>query len=324
MATAVTQTQPQPKRWLRWAAIVAVLVVIAGVVWLIRRMPPSIPFGPYGNGGYASKMDFARVEKKYPLSPRYLAKLTPDNIGSFNQEQIDQIYARITPGPIPDGEYDMRIFPYKGESGKPRLAEIVGGLKGVGVDAEVHLFELLVNAVWEGKEFHRAERIAWTKIRGASILLPFLDEFFGAQRTVEQRRVLAASKLRFPAKIYCGQSLLDSRRESIVIDYNFGDEIPGYVNVPDGLLGRGTCNEADPNLTPSCIGGLMVRDEMRTVRPGFYLGRVHVTNVFVMNFTAYNSKVAAGGLDEFLRTGQTAQDCWIGPQSQMLSNAALP
>jgi hypothetical protein len=288
-----------------WFGLAAILVVMAAIVLVLRRTSPSIPFAPLGNGGYASKMDFARVERKYPLTARDLANLTPENIGSFNQEQIDQIYARINPGQIPDGDYDLRIFPYNGESGKPRLAEIVGGLQGVGVDAEVHLLDLLVNAVWEGKEFHRNERIAWTKVRGAGILLPFLDEFFGAQRTREQRRDLAASKLRFPAKVYCGQSLLDSRRESIVIDYNFGDEIPGYSAVPDGLLGRGTCNEEDPNANLSCIGGLMVRDEMRMVRPGFYLGRVHVTNVFVMNFTAYNSTVAAGG-------SQAAQDCWTG------------
>ena len=34
--------------------------------------------------------------------------------------------------------------------------------------------------------------------------------------------------LLFPAKLYCGQSLLDGRRESIVIDYLFGDEIEGW------------------------------------------------------------------------------------------------
>ena len=33
--------------------------------------------------------------------------------------------------------------------------------------------------------------------------------------------------LLFPAKLYCGQSLLDSRRESVIIDYFFSDELPG-------------------------------------------------------------------------------------------------
>ena len=33
--------------------------------------------------------------------------------------------------------------------------------------------------------------------------------------------------LLFPAKLYCGQSLLDGRRESVIIDYAFTDELPG-------------------------------------------------------------------------------------------------
>ena len=42
----------------------------------------------------------------------------------------------------------------------------------------------------------------------------------------------------FPARLYCGQSLLDSRRESVIIDYFFTDEIPGYRERPDYLAGR--------------------------------------------------------------------------------------
>ncbi len=67
--------------------------------------------------------------------------------------------------------------------------------------------------------------------------------------------------LLFPAKLYCGQSLLDGRRESVIIDYAFTDELPGYREHPDSLGGR---------------KGLRIRDEIRMVRPGFYLGtRLH-------------------------------------------------
>jgi hypothetical protein len=41
--------------------------------------------------------------------------------------------------------------------------------------------------------------------------------------------------LLFPAKLYCGQSLLDSRRESVIIDYAYTDEIEGYRASPDSL-----------------------------------------------------------------------------------------
>ena len=83
--------------------------------------------------------------------------------------------------------------------------------------------------------------------------------------------------LLFPAKLYCGQSLLDGRRESVIIDYAFTDDLPGYREMPDVLAGR---------------EGLEIRDEIRMVRPGFYLGRAYIKKVFALNFTLYNKAVA--------------------------------
>ena len=81
--------------------------------------------------------------------------------------------------------------------------------------------------------------------------------------------------LLFPAKLYCGQSLLDSRRESIIIDYAFTDEIPGYHEMPDKMAGR---------------DGFAVRDEIRMIRPGLYLGRAYIDRAFVVNFVLYNEE----------------------------------
>jgi hypothetical protein len=96
--------------------------------------------------------------------------------------------------------------------------------------------------------------------------------------------------LLFPAKLYCGQSLLDSRRESVIIDYAFGDDIDGYLPNVDSLAGR---------------NGLQVRDEIRMVRPGFYLGRAYMGRVFALNFTLYNDAAA--------KAGAVQGDCWDGP-----------
>ena len=54
-------------------------------------------------------------------------------------------------------------------------------------------------------------------------------------------------------------------QESIIIDYFYTDEIPGYRERPDFLAGR---------------RGLQVRDEIRMVRPGFYLGRAYIGKIF--------------------------------------------
>ena len=76
-----------------------------------------------------------------------------------------------------------------------------------------------------------------------------------------------------PARVYCGISLLDARKESIIIDYaysdnEFGDGVTGYLKLDD-LAGR---------------NGLKIRDEIRMIRPGLYLGRAYLGNVFGLNF----------------------------------------
>jgi hypothetical protein len=121
----------------------------------------------------------------------------------------------------------------------------------------------------------------------------------------EPRKLAVRGKetwLLFPAKLYCGQSLLDARRESIVIDYLFTDEIDGYQEKPDFLAGR---------------RGLRIRDEIRMVRPGFYLGRAYMDRVFLLNFTLYNDAVANRGVDTFAMASAVPEDCYVGTQQQI-------
>ena len=107
--------------------------------------------------------------------------------------------------------------------------------------------------------------------------------------------------LLFPAKLYCGQSLLDARRESIIIDYFFSDEIPGYQESPDFLAGR---------------RGLKVRDEIRMIRPGLYLGRAYLDRAFALNFTLYDKATDDKAREEFVKTGKAQEDCWPGTQAR--------
>jgi hypothetical protein len=108
--------------------------------------------------------------------------------------------------------------------------------------------------------------------------------------------------LLFPAKLYCGQSLLDGRRESIIIDYAFTDEIPGYRPMPDSLAGR---------------DGFKIRDEIRMVRPGLYLGRAYIDRAFALNFVLYNKEVAERDGPAFAKGGRVNEDCWSGTQQRM-------
>jgi hypothetical protein len=269
-----------------------------------RGKPPDIKFAPYGEA-YGSKPDFARVEYEFPLTPADLEKLTPENLKALDQEQIDQIYARLTPGPIPDGAFEGGLFFPKGASGDRRLSEIVGGLPGLAVELKTIKLEALGGLLWKGKVFYRDDRLLRNRIEDTILLKPLIE---GDLATIPKITVNGKDAwLMFPARLYCGQSLLDSRREAIIIDYFFTDELLGYRQRPDFLAGR---------------NGLQVRDEIRMVRPGFYLGRAYIGKVFLLNFTLYNKEIAEREGAAFLKTGQVKEDCWLGTQSRKVVAAA--
>jgi hypothetical protein len=278
------------------------VLVAAGVLALAGCEPraPDVPFAKYDRP-YASKTDFAEVEHKFPLTPEHLAKLTPENLTALDQEQLDQIYARLDAGPIPDGAYAGKILLPKGMSGKLRLSEIVGGFTGTALNLKGMVVEDAGEALWKGKVFYRDERVLRNRIEDLAPLRKLgLVEGEPRKRTFEGKETW----LLFPAKLYCGQSLLDARRESVIIDYFFTDEIPGYQEMPDFLAGR---------------RGLRVRDEIRMVRPGFYLGRAYMDRMFGLNFTLYNKEVAERDGAAFTRTGQVAEDCWTGTQRRVVT-----
>jgi hypothetical protein len=282
--------------------LAAVSLSVGGCNWVqdtfFRAKAPDVKFAQYGPE-YQTKTDFAQVEYQFPLTPQDLAHITPESLAALDQEQIDQIYARLTAGPIPDGAYDGGILLPRGLSGHFRVAEIAGGfaeyvlhLKGLNVE---DFGEML----WKGKVFYRDDRVLRNRIDDLAVLKKVglvegepKKANFGGKETW----------LLFPAKLYCGQSLLDARRESIIIDYFFTDEVPGYQENPDHLAGR---------------RGLRVRDEIRMVRPGFYLGRAYLDRVFLLNFTLYNKDVANRDGDAFVKTGTVNQDCFTGTQQRV-------
>lgn len=283
----------------------AVMLSLAFALGACNKNVPKldIPFASWDKS-YQSKMDLAQVEYKYPIPTVELGKVTPEYLATLDQEQLDQIYARLTAGPIPDGAFDGRILLPRGGSGKFRLSEIVGGFTGLGLHLKGLVLEDVGEALWRGKVFYRQEGVLRNRIEDLGVLKkmglvqgePKKMDFNGKQ-----------TWLLFPAKLYCGQSLLDARRESIIIDYFFTDEIPGYQENPDYLVGR---------------RGLRVRDEIRMIRPGFYLGRAYLDKGFALNFTLYNKDMDAQGRDAFVKTGQVQEDCWSGTQARKVLAAA--
>ena len=295
-----TDQNPRISSFIRATLCAAALLPLAGCDYVngLLHRTPDIKFTNAGND-YSSKPDFAKVEHQFPLAPVELNKLTPKNIANFSQEEVDQIYARLSAGPIPEGAFDGGLFFPKNSQGDRRLAEIVGGLPGLAVELEAQKLEIVGRQLWRGKVFYRDERLLRNRIEDLSLLKPIID---GDLSTIPTLEVHGKKQwLLFPARLYCGQSLLDSRRESIIIDYAFTDELPNYRERPDYLAGR---------------EGFQIRDEIRMVRPGFYLGRAYAARAFLLNFVLYNEEIAKRDGGEFLKTGQVAEDCWTGTQER--------
>jgi hypothetical protein len=288
-----------PLKPLHLAVLAAALVVSA---CSREESAPDIKFASFG-AGYESKPDFAQVEHEFPLTPKDLAKITPANIALLDQEQVDQVYARLTAGPIPDGAFDGTLFFPRGSSGKLRLSEIVGGgLKGFVVNLSGAKADLIGETLWRGKVFFRDERVLRNRIEDLSVLKKVgLVEEEAANPLTKINVGGKEQWLLFPAKLYCGQSLLDGRRESIIIDYAFSDDIPGYRRMPDMLASR---------------QGFKIRDEIRMVRPGFYLGRAYIDRAFALNFVLYNKEIAERDGPGFEQSGTVQEDCWTGTQQR--------
>jgi hypothetical protein len=278
--------------------------------------PPDIPFAPIedtslhdpDNPTKVFRIDLARVEHEHPLSRADLMKITPENLAVLSQEQIDQVYGRITAGPIPDGHYLGNLFFPRGDSMRARLEEIIGGLPGRLAGQKVEVIENIGRSLWKGKVISREQRILHNMIDDRALLKGFVNDEATVPTTSVPRSgllgwILPKEKvwLLFPAHIYCGQSLLDARRESVIVDYNYNDDIEGYRKSPDSLAGR---------------GGLRVRDEIRMVRPGLYLGRAYANRALLLNFTLFNADVAAREGAAFAGGGLVAEDCWPGEQQR--------
>jgi hypothetical protein len=310
-------------RTVRLAAL-ALALLVASAARLAAQSGPNIPFAPIedtalkdpDNPAKKFRVDFARVESDVPLTRQHLMRITPQNIANLTQEQVDQIYGRITAGPIPDGQYAGSLFFSRGDRVAPqanlrtRLEQILGGLEGRLAGSGIEVLEDIGGKLWKGKVFFREQRILRNMIENTPVIQVLTDKPETVQTTTVPRqgplgKLLGFQRdtvwLLFPAKLYCGQSLLDGRRESVIVDYNYSDEIEGYRASPDSLGGR---------------GGLRIRDEIRMIRPGFYLGRAYTNRAFLLNFTLYNADVANRDGPAFSSGGAIAEDCWPGEQGR--------
>jgi hypothetical protein len=287
-----------------------------------RRLPATA--APYDES-YRCKPDLADVEYRFPLSPADRDRITIADLKTADQEQLDQIYARLTAGAIPNGAYTVRLLPsqalerlQKTITFAKRFLQANGsvpeGLKGVAlllVDGDQSSLKEFTGHILPHKRFDADHRVART-VAAPGTVLPLL-------RTMAQRMRLRdldlsdptllndlgkdASQLWFPAKVYCGQSRLDSRRESVIVDYQFGFTLEDeFLPTPLHRLASRIMG----------VSGLRVRDELRMIRPGLYLGRVYMGRVFVLNIVFESNQPVA--------PSSAGEACWIGTQQTTVAS----
>lgn len=198
--------------------------------------------------------DFARLECKKLFPQETLEALIPnagsEDVGAalkgadWPQERLNQLYSCLEAGPIPNGFHQGSVI-YPEDGGHKKFLEL---LNKMGIDLKTKDVNAIAMNLWKGKRFDTT---------GDEPML--LN--------------LVAGMLRFPAKVYKGVSILDVRKDSIIIDYAYSDDFKdSYVEAIDSIASR---------------KGLLVRDEIRMVQSGLYLGRAYLDGVFGLNFVLY-------------------------------------
>jgi hypothetical protein len=244
------------------------LVLVTALVGACRTAAPPIRFAPPGT-------DVARLRRDFALTDFERRALTPETMRALSQEQVDQIYTRLNAGPIPDGPFRGDLFFPRDRNGRARVRDVSDpGPNVVGPLAALPI-EDLGRMFWRGKVFFRSQSIVRNRIEDLAILKPIISESDTIPKLTFDGQT---TWLLFPARLSCGDSRFDPTRHSIVIDYAETDQIEGYRPVPDKIAGR---------------EGLRIRDEVRVVRPGFFLGRAYFGPRFGLNFTLLDPTAAA-------------------------------
>lgn len=230
-------------------------------------MPP-IRFAPPGT-------DVATLRRDFPLTDAERLALTPKSVRGLTQDQVDQIYLRLSSGAIPDGPFRGDLFFPRDRDGRARIGDLA---EPAALPLLAHIGALraedLGRLFWRGKAFFRSQMILRNRIEDLLILRPFIDN----PETIPKLSFDGQTTwLLFPAVVSCGTSRLDPTRPSTVIDYSRGKEVEGYRDIPDRLAGPERLN---------------IRDEVRIVRPGFYLGRAYFGQRFALNFTLLDPTIA--------------------------------
>lgn len=170
--------------------------------------------------------------------------ILPEDLMAWEQDRLNELYADIGPGLMPDGFMEGTVI-FSDAEHSP-IERLFAKYDPYGLLEKPLKF--LGENLWRGKEFNAASGALWNRIH---------------------------HRKRFPAVVSCGTSLFDPSKSAIVIDYSRAREVEGYHPGVDWAMTQ---------------SGLLIRDEIRMIRPGFYLGRAYTHGQFALNFLLFTAK----------------------------------
>jgi hypothetical protein len=249
------------------------LTVVIVLLSACRSAAPAVlRFAPPGT-------DVAALRHTYPLSDAERLALTPGNLRTLTQVQVDQIYARLASGAVPDGAFRGDLFFPRDRNGRARIRDLADPASGLLAHVAALRAERLGRVLWKGKVFFRSQGLVRNRIEDLVLLRPLISDSDTIPKLTFDGET---TWLLFPARLSCGESRFDPTRPSIVVDYSEAPTLDGYRPTPDRLAGADALN---------------IRDEVRIIRPGFYLGRAYFGERFALNFTLVDPATPAGALD---------------------------
>lgn len=217
------------------------------------------------SGANSRAIDFAELERKFPIEKQALENLRIDDLRKLSQEQLAQLYARLKTVEMPSGAYRGQVLQI---SALPQVGSL-----------QARFIRLTANSLWSGKIFEQSgldqvarslvpatlTQKALMKAAALSALGRVADFSSAKQYVLANKNYLGI----LPSKVFLGQSLVDSRRESIVLDFAVADRLDGFNGSFDSV---------------SLPTALEMRDELREIRPGVYLGRAYIHQIFALSF----------------------------------------
>lgn len=200
-------------------------------------------------------------------------KLNKKSFDRCTQKQLDDFYQTLFAGPMPDGVFDGKV--QLSSTKKLENFEIISELLDFIPGFKREVAEFVMERFWKGKMFYRTDSDnadLYNRILESSIPATYRDDL--GEADFEHGWLKKRGYELFPAHVYFGESLFDSSKQSIIIDYAHNQDIEGYRPKIDWLV-----NE----------DGLEIRDEIRRVNYNLYLGRAYAKGQFLLNFVLENT-----------------------------------